>query len=281
MERLVYQPKRKEKSRGNVRARMVRWLFFGGIALSALVYVPHIPQLQIEVIEVEGMDAKTALEIQAFAADTLAGTVGGVVPRRMFFAVGSTRLAERIGREFPKLKEVQVRKRFPDSLTIQASERELFAILCNDKERDTLSASTPSASTLVKCAYLDADGIAYSAAPVFAGRLILKIRTDFEKITIGREVFAPALIEKFRFITSALASKMGIAVEWFELSERVPSEFRVATADGLSLFFRVEDEYENAFRVLGRVLQDEIGDRREEVDYIDLRFGNKVFYKMK
>lgn len=274
MERLVYQSKRKEKSHGNMRARMVRWLFLGGIALCALVYVPHIPQLQIEVIEVEGVDEKTAHEIRAFAADTLAGTVGGVVPRRMFFAVGSTRLAERIGREFPKLKEVRVRKRFPDSLAIQASERELFAILCNDKERDTSSA-------LVKCAYLDADGIAYSPAPVFAGRLILKIRTDFEEVAIGQEVVTPALIEKFRFITSALNSKMGIAVEWFELSERVPSEFRVAAADGFSLFFRVEDEYENAFRVLGRVLEDEIGDRRANVDYIDLRFGNKVFYKMK
>lgn len=276
MERLVYQPKRKEKSRGNIRARMVRWLFLGGIALSALVYVPHIPQLQIEEIEVGGVDEKTGGEIREFVIDALAGKVGGVVPRRMFFAVGSTRLAERIGHEFPKLKEVQVRKRFPDSLTIQASERELFAILCNDKERDI-----SSVSALVKCAYLDADGIAYSAAPIFAGRLILKIRTDFEEIAIGREVFVPALIEKFRFITLALASKMGIAVEWFELSERVPSEFRVATADGLSLFFRVEDEYENAFRVLGRVLENEIGDRRARVDYIDLRFGNKVFYKMK
>lgn len=276
MERLVYQPKRKTGSRPHLRARVVRWLFLGGIALSALVYMPHIPQLQIEVIEVEGVDEKTVLGIQEFVIDALIGRVGGVVPRRMFFAIGSTRLAERIGHEFPKLKEVRVRKRFPDSLAIQASERELFAILCNDKERDTPSASVP-----VKCAYLDADGIAYSAAPVFAGRLILKIRTDFEEVGIGREVVAPALIEKLRFITSALTSKMGIAVESVELSERVPSEFRVAAADGFHLFFRVEDEYENAFRVLGRVLEDEIGDRRAKVDYIDLRFGNKVFYKMK
>ena len=279
MERLVYQSKRKEQSRGNMRVRMVRWLFLGGMVLSALIYIPHIPQLQVETIEVEGVDAKTALEIRAFAVHALAGTLGSVVPRRMFFAIRSTRLAERITHEFPKLKEVQVRKRFPDSLAIQASERELFAILCNDKERDTFAVRHASAP--VKCAYLDADGIAYSAAPVFAGRLILKIRTDFEDIGIGREALTPPLIKKFGFITSALALRMGIAIESIELSERVPSEFRVAAADGLHLFFRVEDEYENVLRVLGRVLEDEIGDRRESVDYIDLRFGNKVFYKFK
>ena len=35
----------------------------------------------------------------------------------------------------------------------------------------------------------------------------------------------------------------------------------------------------NALRVLKKVLDEEIGDKRGGLDYIDLRFGNKVFYK--
>ncbi len=276
MERLVYQPKHKEKPRTKLRVRLVRWLFLGGIALSLLLYVPHIPQLQIKIIEVEGVDVETAFAIRQFTAHALAGAMGAVVPRRMFFAVRSGRLRDSIRREFPKLKEVRAKKRFPDSLVIRASERELFAILCNDKARDT-----PLTPIVHWCAYLDADGIAYTAAPLFAGYLILKIHTDFKDAHIGQEAIAPSLIEKFRLIKSALASKMGIIVESFELSAAIPSEFRVATADGFWIFFRVENNYENAFRVLGRILEDEIGDRRARVDYIDLRFGNKVFYKMK
>jgi hypothetical protein len=47
------------------------------------------------------------------------------------------------------------------------------------------------------------------------------------------------------------------------------------------LILNVKDDYSRVFSVLKTVLENEIKDKAKDIDYIDLRFGNKVFYKYK
>ena len=66
----------------------------------------------------------------------------------------------------------------------------------------------------------------------------------------------------------------------YELISDFPKEIRVVGPEGYRVYFDRESDLQNAFRVLKTVLAEEIKDRRARLDYIDLRFGNKVFYKL-
>ena len=43
----------------------------------------------------------------------------------------------------------------------------------------------------------------------------------------------------------------------------------------------LRDDQKKVAETLALILEKEIGDRRNEVDYIDLRFGNRVYYKFR
>jgi len=65
----------------------------------------------------------------------------------------------------------------------------------------------------------------------------------------------------------------------FEFSFQIQREFRALTSDGFLLWINRDDDFAGVTKVLKTVLDEEIKDRRAELEYADLRFGNKVFYR--
>ena len=195
------------------------------------------------------------------------------------------------------MEHVRVTKHYPDSLKINLSERKLFGIVCNDLEEDELKKENTSASTtvlisevslgnggvrekIIQCAYIDKNGFAYTEAPNSSGTLIVRIAVNQETITIPSPLIDSSLIATMAGLIEKLPDAAGVGVARFELFSQMVSEFRVKTSAGYTLFFRRADDLENALHVLKTVLED-IKERRNQLEYVDLRFGNKVFFKMK
>ena len=194
-----------------------------------------------------------------------------VVPRSSILAASSAGIADGIKKEFPAIKNISVQKRFPDSLDIAVDERNFWGIFCND-----LAGSASST-----CVMIDESGYAYAESPEPKGSLILKVRSDDAGVSVGDFAVRPETMDRIRILAQKLPEAAGVWAEDFELRQDAPRDIRAAMAGGFHIFLRTDTDLANAMRVLKKVLDEEIGDRRSKLDYIDLRFGNKVFYKLR
>lgn len=96
-------------------------------------------------------------------------------------------------------------------------------------------------------------------------------------VTIGSPVLTPQEIENaFHFFTSLKAA--GITYTYIELDRLAGKWVRLVTQVGYGILFDLTGDIEVQVRNLKVVLQEQIEDPTR-LEYIDLRFGDKVYYK--
>lgn len=95
-------------------------------------------------------------------------------------------------------------------------------------------------------------------------------------VTVGQKIVEPAVIG---FITT-LATKLPsdtLHIQSFALPSLTSGEVRVHTTEGFAVYLTIQDDPDRQLTNLNLVLREKVKDRR--VQYIDLRFGNKVYIK--
>ena len=289
MTRVLYTPKRKKKILRGF-SRFTHWflmLFFCMIAfLAALFFLLRIPYLQIQRIEILGIETLDVQKIKEQVSDSLKGTYWFFVPKRFIFAADAQKLSDELTSAFLKIRAADIKKEFPGAIHILISERNLFGIFCNDlaeaQEADQKESDMPVQNKAVsQCGYLDEDGFVYGEAPEARGSLLTKVKSDAPLFKIGSQSVDAATMGRMALVRQELHRITGIRVTSFELSSRLFSEMRLETAEGFKIFLKKDDDFVKRFQVLKKVLDDEIKENFRRLAYIDLRFGNKVFYKMK
>ncbi len=272
--RIVYTPSGAARKPRKARKVLLAAALGAGVLFvcGGAVLVLRAPRLQIRDIAVSGVKTLDEQAVRDAIRVALAGARAYVLPRSSFFLVDTGAIASGLKRDFPRIRDIVVTKKFPDKFDVAITERQFWGVFCNSSQ----NSSAPA------CAYIDPDGVAYEHAPEPQGKLIVSVRSDETgDIALGAPAVDTALMAEIRDLEEKIPAQTGIAIADFELRARVPSEIRAIAADGFAMIFRREDDYSGTLRVLKRVLDGEIKGQQSRLDYIDLRFGNKVFYKLK
>ncbi|QQG45156.1 MAG: FtsQ-type POTRA domain-containing protein [Candidatus Sungiibacteriota bacterium] len=241
------------------------------LLVSSLFYLARLPNWQVANFSFSGLKTLDQNMLQKKVMKILEGNYALIIPKRSFFFVNSDKLSKAVLNDFPNIQSVSVTKKFPDSVKIAVEERELWGIFCAKAVKKDVAA---------QCVYVDKTGFAYEQAPDSAGFLITRINTEGFSPEVPSQILEPPLTERMLFLAEELRKNLGLEVIGYELSKKVPREIWVVTSEGFKIYFNKDDDWVNAFRVLKTVLDEEIKDKRPQLDYIDLRFGNKVFYKL-
>lgn len=271
--RIVYTPAGASKKR---RGRKV--FFYAAIGTVILVVpastvlIARMPSLQISKIALSGAHTLDERVVRERIGTHLAGTRALILPENFFFFVNTGAIASDLESTFARIEHATAVKNFPDMLDVAITERTFWGVFCNGSQ----GSSTPV------CGYIDSAGVVYERAPESKGQLIVVIRSDTEDTAIiPRQAVDPGAMAHIRALAEKLPTETGITVASFDLRSRVPSEIRATAGEGFTLIFKREDDIRAMAHVLKRVLNEEIKDKRSRLDYIDLRFGNKVFYKLR
>lgn len=274
--RIVYTPERtrqKSASRYNLKIILV-FLLAVILLVAGAIFALRYPTWQLAEINVSGARSLSVEEIKSLILQETSGNYAFIIPKTSILLLGEGSIASKLQEKFLKIREINLARELPDKLEVNIVERDFWVILCNDK-------FTPDNSEDVECVFLDKDGYAFDYAPDSSGSLVVKIKTDFPSLSLGKNIIE----EKFAFYLSDLAEKIesgiGSKVIAYEISSLVNGEFRIILNDGFLLILPRGGEQTNIVKVLKTVLEEEIKERRESIDYIDLRFGNKVFYKFR
>lgn len=277
--RVVYRRKHRSKQALLNKQRLVLFAIALGavLVLIGLYKLLHLPGMRVVNFSIQGGEAKTEAEILEFLQRETLGDALRFIPKDNIFLISTRSIEESLLSEFPSLETVSVKKELFHTLFVSLTERTPWAIFCTRNE--ALAAGIQEAHR--SCFYIDRTGILFRKAPVVEGNLILTISSDQPSQDLGDIALDAATIAEFEAIAKALKDRAGLRVSGFELKQNAPKDYWVRVDEGFRVIATRGVSYQTMAEVVRTVLEQEIQGDRKKLDYIDARFGNKVFYKFR
>ena len=290
--RILYTPKEKkqfQKQKKHYYMRVGVGVFVLMLIVAGTFFGVRLQALQIHNVSLNGLSAIQEEDVKREIASMLSGSyAAGLVPYRFLLAAPTEAIIQHIKNQFPLIAGMEIKKEFPDTLAITIQERQLFGVLCNDGVGIAIAGndradegSVDQEDREIQCFYLDTAGIAYQKAPQTQGFLIMKVSTDAPDIPLGGHGVDPMMMRRMMELNQKLPAAVGSAIVGYRLLHTIPHELRAVTKQGFSLMIKQDGDMDSLLYVLKTVLDKEIGNKRGSLDYVDLRFGNKVFYKFR
>ncbi len=264
-ERLVSATKEPRTSFGV----MALWVLFLGTGVYLVLFSPY---LALEEPKISGLEQIGREEFSFRVHELLAETSLKVLARNRYFLVRAKKMEEELRKEYPLIKTMRVETVFPNQLTIMVEERDSVLLWCSGE----------------RCLHILEDGTAVSLTEAYEreenrSRTVIVRDMSGQELMLGGQALEATLVSFPLSIRQLLEERFGITLEKeMTLASRFANELRVKTTGGWEIFFGTRVPLETSFQALGLLFQKEIPEnRRGDLEYIDLRTENRVFYRYK
>lgn len=243
------------------------------VFLGAIVYSVFFSQfLAVTKIEVSGTENLDPAEIRKIAEAEIAGNFLDFVSRNNILLAGKKNIEKNILEKYKYAEKVEIEKEFPDKLVVRVKERKFSLIFCSAGN----------------CAVVDSNGSAFTEADFEKNKLgenNLPVLYDDgnKKFALGETVFGQEYSGYLLGAREKMKSELGIDMERELRTPQIASgDIRAKTAEGWQIYFDKSIPLDKEINMLKIVLENKIDPaKRSELEYIDLRTENKVYYKFK
>lgn len=250
-------------------------LLGGGVALF------YIPKFRVAEISIKGLNNLNQEDLKEEISGVLSRKFYGIFPHDNILMVPREKISFTLLEKFPLLKSVSVSRKFPQFLSVIAEERKAEALWCPG----AFSTSTASIrdeglvlSEVEGCAFVDASGFIFQPAPYFLGMIFLKFFDEREKFpAVGKEMLAESEFRKLIAFKDKLNGKNLATHKIILKNEEI---YEIHLDEGWYIIINGKNEAEQSFSNLELVLEATIKEKRLELNYVDLRFGKKVLFKL-
>ena len=266
MKSFLTQHRTKQK-RMKVRKFFLRFGIFFVVAAGSVLFLLFLPQLQFGHVSLSGNTSVASEDIMHSADRFLSKRVVWFFPRSNVLLFRPHVLESYILQEFPRLASADVTRSFSRELTLDVSERSPWGLYCKISVRD--------------CFYIAEDGILTAPAPRLTGNAVFRItdqRTMSAFFILGERALEESRATFFQQVISLLKNRYKVMVQEIMLGRVFQDQTEIFTNEGWYVLFDERTNKERALENLALVLDQHITDR-STLEYIDIRFEGKVFYK--
>lgn len=188
--------------------------------------------------------------------------------------------AEDIIREKIPLDMIKINKKLPHKLSIQIKEKIPYLVWIDDKksyfmDSDGTIISLINQDKIEKESLKDFNilrhNIIYKKTPI-----IYNIITH-ENLSINSKPINDQKFNQLKNFLDSIKGYLKITINYFEFHE-FDMYVTVVSAEGWKIFFSLNDDTEEQIKKLNIILENKMKVGKI-IDYIDLRYGDKVFYK--
>jgi hypothetical protein len=258
----------RKQSFGRWLYKVVLFVFCG-----AVVYILFFSGLlSIASVLVKGTNELDQDEILGRISQELEGKYLGSFEKKNILLVWKGRLGSILKDNFKKIDSVDIEKKFPNTLLVIVHERKT-ALMLSGNPKNYL---------------IDENGIAYEevSADMLADNLrnfIVLKDTSEKPVDPDEAVLSREYIVYLQGIRDKMKNDLGIEVEnKFETPSIVSDDARVITKEGWRVFFNPRISLRKELEMLKVFLDNKLEkNKRPDLEYVDLRADNKVFYKFK
>lgn len=223
-----------------------------------------IESLRISDIKIQGTNFLSEKEIKNEAENILAQKMFGFIPRNNVIFAPEENLKNFLTEKFKRIKSISIDTTLPSLLIIALTEREAEAILCFGSHGE--------------CYFVDGEGLAFEEAPFFSAGVYLRF---FDETGASVEVdyrIDDFLVEKARGLEADIKNIFEVEGVYIK-NDGICEVGLPAEAGGTRLILDANDNWETVAENFILVFDSLLKGKMDEVEYIDLRFGNKVYYK--
>ncbi len=257
---------RLRKRRRRLRMSLVLGVFFL-LLLGGVVGLSRIPAIQIQGVVVSGAETIASTTISHFVEDRLVGNYWWLFPKRNIFLYPKGVIAKELMANFPSLASADVHANDFQSIAVLVVERAPRALWCRGAESD--------------CYFMDENGVVYESAPIFSEPIYIPYLGGASGV-LPWHYLKPTEFQALSALVDAIAEKLqGERVK--QVSVDNAEDVRVSFVSGFSLRFALQDPGGDTFERLSLALTSEpmAAHKLSDFEYLDLRFGDKLYYKLR
>lgn len=273
----------KRKRRRILRNKVILFTVGFLLVFVGLNYLSRIPALSVKSVEVRGANILDPQNLKDNVQSILDSKFILFSKKNVFFY--PKKKIKKVLFDIPRIKSFDVHRENFNNLVIDIVERDSKYTWCGDNlPVDNLNPKDN------KCYFMDENGYIFDEAPYFSGNVYFKFfgktkNSDTETPT--GSYFLPDNFEKFLLFKSNL-EMMGLKSSAFLVKDDGDMELYLTSNSALSntpkIVFKSDADLERVAENLQAVITTEpfatdFRNKYASLLYIDLRFGNKVYYK--
>lgn len=254
-----YQKRKRQKNFLRRWAILLIFFLVPAILLWSFFWIPY---FRISNIQIEGYDNAARLKNLVFAGSS--STNIALVPKNHFFLVSPSKIAALIKKEGFGVADVS--KKLPNTLIIKFAQHAPWLIFCPPAGR-------AGSNT---CFYVAKNGVLSDFAPRFSENPLPMLKISVPEAELGQEVIPPETADRvFKF--NADLKTINALMTAVEISESI----KISLKEDWQIYLDKNFDPIKISRDLELLLREQIKDGRKNLEYIDMRFENKAFYKLR
>jgi len=243
-------------------------VFFLMVVIYAFVFASF---LEVNDISIKNGGSISQEKINQFVDTKINSRYFKIISKKNFIFLNTRELEKEIRNNFKKIKKISIEKKFPNKLVINIEERNLILSLCSRGN----------------CYFIDENGYAYERAnydlsDMREGRTAKLIDESGKEIREGDYVLMPKYVDFIVGMEDAIKNGTSIEIlNEYRTESRISEEVIVQTKKGWDIYFNAKFPIDKSVRMLKTLMNRQIMLRDlNDLEYIDLRSENKVFYRM-
>jgi len=263
----------KKKRRATFLKKILFYLFLFLAVLVGLTYLSRVSGINIQEVEIVGNKIVDLEEARSLAEEVILESYFYLFPKTNVLFFPKDDIKDKLQNRFKGIKNVDFSITDELKLKISLTEREAEYLWCGD------TVIQPAEGGIPKCYFMDDTGFIFDEAPYFSGDVYFKFYGQ-----IGEAEFDSFLSLKNAFEALGL-NPAGMSVDG-------DGDIKMILVAGSSSFpgpeiiFKADSDFDEALGNLEVALNTEpflsnFQNKYSALEYIDLRFGNKVYYKFR
>ncbi len=245
------------------------------IIAGLIIFLFHIERFRIENVYVEGDAALSPNEISAKVKELISGDYLHLFPKDNVLLYPRSQLVSTLSSDFKGLASVAISLKDLQTLAIIITERIPHALWCGEKAAESAPTS---------CYFLDEDGYIFSKAPHFSGNVFFRYYGALASPEpIGTQFIDPSRFKTLEFLMSSLSRERFTAVA---VALKPLGIYEAYLEEVGRLIFNDKQNFADVVPNLKTLTESDafkakLSESSSNIDYIDLEYGNKIFYKFK
>ena len=270
---VLIQKNRKQNRKRKFLRKIIILSILIVVLISGLIVVARNSHFLLQKINISGNKIIETERIRDEVNKILDSNFLFIFPKKNVLWFPKEKIKENILKSYSRIRKVEIERRSFKEIEVMIEEYGSKYLACVPAPIETDE----------KCYFLDEDGHVFTEAPFFSGGVYFKFFDYLEgkDIAVGDDILPPP---EFKRIISLIDQLSNLGLETKSMNIRKSSYELVLENKKTRIIFTKENDYNKLLSNLSAALSSKpfVGDIKKilnSLEYFDLRFGNKVYYK--
>jgi hypothetical protein len=273
-----------KQERRNRLFQTVLVIFFAGLLVGFVAWGLRQDAIKIHNVSVRGNEIIASKALSALLSESIDGVYAFFVPKNTVLFYPRAKTIAAVLSAYPRIETAEITTENFDTLVLSVKERNPEFVWCEPTAEKTkaMPPATPS------CYFADASGYIFDRAPSFSAPVFFEVESplvnEFGSRRVGPPIGNFILSEEALKKVAIFKDRLLVAgIETITLRVLPGEDYELRIKNGGKIIFNGKQDFDTVLENLSAALS--VSDLNKAFEgallqYIDLRFGNKVFYKL-